>query len=92
MNAPAIDSHIVVLTNRKSLEVTGVRQVESFDEEKVVLETTLGLLQIRGSGLNINQLNVEEENLEVEGEIAALEYSSDQAQLRSKGLLARLLK
>ncbi|HKM40135.1 MAG TPA: sporulation protein YabP, partial [bacterium] len=84
--------HVVVLKNRQSLEVSGVRQVESFDEGKVVLETTLGLLQIRGRGLNINQLNVEQENLEVEGEITALEYNQDRAQQRSKGLLARLLK
>lgn len=77
MNTPTADNHVVVLKNRQSLEVSGVRQVESFDEGKVVLETTLGLLQIRGRGLNINQLNVEQENLEVEGEITALEYNQD---------------
>ncbi len=83
-----------MLKNRESLEVSGVRQVESFDDKSVVLETTLGLLSIRGgSGLHINQLNVEEEKLEMEGEITILEYSPDRAQLRGgKGLLARLLK
>ncbi|HHT70301.1 MAG: sporulation protein YabP [bacterium] len=92
MITPVPDGHTVVLKNRESLEVSGVRQVESFDDKSVVLETTLGLLSIRGSGLHINQLNVEEEKLEMEGEITILEYSPDRAQLRGKGLLARLLK
>ena len=92
MITPVPDGHTVVLKNRESLEVSGVRQVESFDDKSVVLETTLGLLSIRGSGLHINQLNVEEEKLVMEGEIKILEYCPDRAQLRGKGLLARLLK
>lgn len=92
MTTPRPESHRVVLKDRELLEVSGVRHVESFDDKSVVLETALGLLQIRGSGLHINQLNVEQEQLEVEGEIAVLEYSENRDQLRGKGLLARLLK
>ena len=92
MTTPGPSEHRVVLRNREFLEVSGVRHVESFDETSVVLETTLGLLQVRGSGLHVNQLNLEQEKLEVEGEITSLLYSENRDQLRGKGFLARLLK
>ena len=92
MTTPMSDGHSVILRDREFLEVSGVRHVKSFDDKSVVLETTLGLLQIRGDGLHINQLNVEQEKLEVEGEITVLEYSENREQLRGKGLLARLPK
>lgn len=92
MATPVPDGHRVVLINREFLEVSGVRHVESFDDKSVLLETTLGLLQIRGSGFQMNQLDVEQEKLELEGEITSLEYSENREQLKGKGLLARLLK
>ena len=92
MTTPGPDDHRVVLRNREFLEVSGVRHVESFDENSVVLETTLGLLQVRGNGLHVNQLSLEQEKLEVEGEIVAILYSENRDQLRGKGFLARLLK
>ncbi|NMA55678.1 MAG: sporulation protein YabP [Firmicutes bacterium] len=92
MATPPVGGHTVTMTNREFLVISGVRQVESFDDEQVLLETTLGLLKIRGAGLSINQLNVEEEKLEVEGEITALEYIRDRDRQRGKGLLTRLLK
>ncbi len=72
--------HNLVLEDRRLLSLTGVSDVDSFDEETVVVFTDLGELTIRGSDLHINRLSVEVGELTVEGKIAALIYSQESAQ------------
>ncbi|BCV23499.1 MAG TPA: sporulation protein YabP [Firmicutes bacterium] len=86
------EEHRVLMLNRERLEISGVRHVDSFDDKSIVLETNLGVLHLRGEGLHIKQLSLEQEKLEVEGEITSLEYSESRAEKRGKGILARLLK
>ncbi len=69
--------HNLVLEDRRMLTVSGVSDVDSFDEETVIVFTDLGELTIRGKNLHINRLSVEVGELTVEGNIAALIYSDE---------------
>lgn len=69
--------HNLVLEDRRMLTVSGVSDVDSFDEETVVVFTDLGELTVRGTNLHINRLSVDVGELTVEGNIAALIYSDD---------------
>lgn len=71
--------HNLVLEDRRMLTLSGVSDVDSFDEETVVVFTDLGELTIRGSDLHINRLSVEVGELTVEGKISALIYSQEAA-------------
>ncbi|GBF32154.1 forespore shell protein [Desulfocucumis palustris] len=85
--------HRLTLTERKHLMLEGVRQVGSFDEKEITLDTSLGFLSLKGEGLHITQLNLDEGVLTVEGFIAIMEFSeSKTAKGRGKGLLNRILK
>ena len=81
--------HAVTLVDRKRLSLTGVEDVDCFNEQIVVLRTPLGTLTIAGAGLNISQLSLEEGRVEVEGEVDALEYSGGK---KSGGLFSRLFR
>ncbi|MDD2956065.1 MAG: sporulation protein YabP [Oscillospiraceae bacterium] len=81
--------HNVILEDRRKLSVSGVSDIDSFDEETVVLFTDLGELTVRGLDLHINRLNVETGELTLEGEIHTLIYTDDQP---NKKLFARLFK
>lgn len=83
-------SHGFTLQNRSHAEITGVSDVECFNEQLVVLVTSLGAMTIAGSGLNISRLNKEDGRLIVDGEFDSIEYSG---RARAKGgFLARLLR
>ncbi len=69
--------HNVILEDRKRLMLTGVLEVESFDEESVILSTELGGLTIRGSGLHISKFNVENGEISMDGNVFALVYTTD---------------
>lgn len=68
--------HALTLHDRCSLSVSGVTDVNNFDDVAVVIYTDLGELTVKGHGLHIKQLNVECGDLVVEGEIDSLVYSS----------------
>lgn len=82
----------VILENRKKLSVSGVSDIESFDEENIVLYTELGTLNIKGSSLHINRLSVESGDVEVEGEIDSMAYTDDDAKTKGFGIFGKLFK
>lgn len=67
--------HNIVLEDRRHLTVSGVSDVDSFDEQTVTVFTDLGKLTIKGEDLHINRLSLEMGELVVDGEIAALSYA-----------------
>ena len=72
-----MDQHIphkLTLDERKSLTMTGVTEVVSFDEDSVLLRTALGTLLVQGQQLQLKTLTLEGGNVAVEGRISALTY------------------
>lgn len=62
------------LENRKLLSLTGVNEVINFDEEKISLKTSLGPLLIKGSGLKMNKLDVQNGEVVIGGFISSINY------------------
>ena len=84
-----LQSHALSLTDRKRLSISGVEDVEAFDEETVALSTAGGALTIHGSGLKIERLTLDGGELLVEGRIDGLEYASERE--RRRGFLGKLM-
>lgn len=68
-------NHRIELSNRKTLLITGVKDVQSFDEQEILLETELGILLIRGSKLHIDRLSIERGETDVDGRVDSLVYT-----------------
>ena len=66
--------HKLQLSERKVLTMTGVTEVVSFDENAVVLQTSLGLLIVQGQQLSLKNLSLDGGQVAVEGSISALAY------------------
>lgn len=66
--------HNAILENRHHLVLSGVTDVDSFNEQEICLFTQLGELTIHGENLHINEMSVESGELSVEGDVKALVY------------------
>ena len=66
--------HKLQLSERKVLTMTGVTEVVSFDENAVVLQTSLGLLIVQGQQLSLKNLSLDGGQVAVDGTISALSY------------------
>mgnify|MGYP000433668818 FL=1 len=80
--------HSLQLENRNGLKMTGVTDVEAFDEECVTVYTDYGCLSISGTALHIDELNIKNGVLQISGEVSALVYSSKKS--KEKGFLKRV--
>ena len=87
---PAVPQNII-LEDRQSLTVSGVSDVDSFDEQSIVIFTSLGELCVRGSDLHINRLSLEIGEILVEGEIDSLVYSERESKQQG-GFFSRVFR
>ncbi len=77
------NTHSLSMENREFLNVTGITDVISFDEEIVVTETNDGILVIRGFDLHISTLNLDAGYLNIDGTISAITYEDTPIQKNS---------
>lgn len=75
--------HNVILEDRKLLSISGVNDVDSFEEKLIVLFTEQGELTIKGNNLHISKLNVDTGELTMDGEIIAIFYNEDKPKKNS---------
>src|SRR3954468_13130484 len=84
-----VPDHDVIMRGRKLLEITGVKQVESFDNEEFLLETSMGFLAIKGQNLQMKNLDVEKGIVSIKGKIFDLVYMDEQHGDKAKGLFSK---
>jgi sporulation protein YabP len=83
----------LTIEDREKMVLTGVLNVESFNETEIVLETELGMLVIKGTTLHMSKLNLESGDLCVDGGINSCVYSEKQdLKTKSAGILSKLFK
>ena len=67
--------HNVIMENRKKLTITGIREIDSFNEQLIEAVTEMGALTIKGENLHINKLNKETKEAVIDGKISSFSYS-----------------
>lgn len=79
-----------MMADRHNVHITGVLDVVSFDAEEIILETTTGLLLIKGKELHMNHLTLEKGEVNVDGIIDGLTYANDGADKKTGHFLGKL--
>lgn len=79
----------ISLHNRKTLKLTGVKDIGKFDENTTIIFTNLGKMKVLGNSLKMDKFCIENGELELNGKIDSISYlnSSD-----SKGFWKKLFK
>lgn len=83
--------HTLSLEQRKSLTLSGVTDLDSFDDREIILYTTCGELTITGKNLHINDISIESGQMSVEGDIWSVCYG-DRDKFSPLSLLGRLFR
>lgn len=81
-------SHSLILDNRSVLTLSGVTDVQGFDEQTVNLMTDVGALVVKGEALHINKLNLESKDVQIDGKINSLQYMGQS----SKSIKSKLFR
>lgn len=85
--------HNVYLKDRKHVELTGVKKIDSFDSLEFLIETSLGYLNISGTDLALVRLDQENNEVTIKGNIDSINYVSNKKTSKNKeSMLNKLLK
>lgn len=85
--------HNVFLKDRKSIELTGVKKIESFDSYEFLIETSLGFLNIIGTELSLVRLDQDQNEVSIKGNIDSISYVSSKKKTQQKEkMFNKLLK
>ena len=86
-------NHNITLNERKNIIITGVKKIDSFDNEEFLLETTMGPIVIKGEDLEIIKLDTYQGNVSIKGKVNSFGYLEGiKAKDKDNSLLSKLFK
>lgn len=80
------------LKDRKKLEISGIKKIESLNSEEFLIDTKLGLLLVRGKELEMQMLDIDKGNIWISGNINAIEYIEPVAKKEKSGFFGKVFK
>ena len=83
----------LTLNNRKRLEISGVKKLESLNKEEFFVMTVLGLLLVKGSELEMQHLDIEKGLLWITGNVCSITYLDEEKnKKKDEGFFKKLFK
>lgn len=83
-------NHNITVNERKNIIITGVKKIDSFDNEEFLLETTMGSLIIKGNDLEIIKLDTYQGSVSIKGVVNSLIYNEQTK--KEEGVFSKLFK
>ena len=84
--------HNVIIKDRKVMELTGVKQIDSFDSSEFLLETAQGWMVIQGKDLTLGKLDTERGDVVIRGVIEAQSYVSNKKGNGKESVISKIFK
>ncbi len=81
--------HNIILENRSRMSISGVTEVERFDEQEAIIVTNKGALLIHGTGLHVEKLSLDTGEITLQGTVDSLQYEDTR---KDGGFFARLFR
>ena len=86
-------NHNIAISMRKSINLTGVKKIENFDENEFLLETNMGYLMIKGTNLEIIKLDTYQGDVSIKGKVDSLNYlENNKKQQKQESVFSKLFK
>ncbi len=83
-------NHNITINERKNIIISGVKKIDSFDNEEFLLETTMGNIVIKGNDLEIIKLDTYQGSVSIKGVIVSLSYVDSNK--KEEGVFSKLFK
>lgn len=84
-------SHQLTVSDRKQIMLTGIKKINSFDNEEFLMESNMGMILLKGSELEIIKLDTHDGNVSIKGHIDSFSYLDD-SKKKEDSFLSKLFK
>ncbi len=87
-----IGNHEIKITDRKTIFLTGIKRIVSFDNEEFLMESNMGVMLLKGEQLEIIKLDTQEGNVKIKGKINSLSYVEHKEKSKEESFINKLFK
>ena len=87
-----IGNHEVKMTDRKTIFLTGIKKIVSFDSEEFLMESNMGVILLKGENLELIKLDTTDGNVRIKGKINNLNYEEGKNTKKQESILSKLFK
>ena len=85
-------SHEVKITDRSIITLSGINKINSFDDQEFLMESNMGMILLKGEGLEIVKLDTHDGNVKIKGKLISYAYIEEIKKNKEESLLAKLFK
>lgn len=87
-----LNAHEMVLKNRRTMDLTGIKSIGNFDPKQFILETTMGFLVIHGQEMEMKGFDKEKGTVCIHGFFNTWTYQNEQPGEKTKNFFGKLFK
>lgn len=92
MEKDSISNHNISILERKSISLTGIKKINSFDDCEFFVDSIMGAMLIKGENLELIKLDTFQGNLSIKGKINSISYLDDNKKIKTDNIMSRLFK
>lgn len=85
-------SHEIKIVDRSVMSFSGIKKINSFDNEEFLMESNMGMVLLKGEKLEIIKLDTHEGNVKIKGKINNFTYIESVKKNKEESLIAKLFK
>lgn len=85
-------NHEIKVVDRSIISLSGINKISSFDEEEFLMESNMGIILLKGEGLEIVKLDTHDGNVKIKGKLISLAYLENIKKTKEESLLSKLFK
>ena len=85
-------NHIITITERKTIILSGIKKLNSFDDVEFFVDSVMGPILIKGENLELLKLDTFQGNLSIKGKIFSITYLDDNKKIKAESIMSRLFK
>lgn len=88
----SLGNHEIKIGDRSNIFLTGIKKISSFDNEEFLMESTMGVILLKGQDLEIIKLDTHDGNVKIKGQINSLTYLDNKPKTKEDSFLVKLFK
>lgn len=85
-------SHEVKIVDRSSINLSGINKIINFDNQEFLMESNMGMILLKGEGLEIVKLDTHDGNVKIKGKLISFTYTDSMKKEKQESLLSKLFK
>ncbi len=87
-----LGGHELKISDRREIFLTGIKKIDSFDNEEFLMESNMGIILLKGSNLEIIKLDTHDGNVKIKGKIVSFTYLDGEGKQNHESFFSKLFK